>query len=98
FDFAGRYSRDGATPRRRVIATPAARRLASRRRTPLGLGAARLGQSLRARFDRPVRIIEAEPAVARFVGDDDDADMTAAFEPAEQDLFGEALLDMSLDT
>ncbi len=47
---------------RRLVATGAAgaRRLLPRRRAPLGLGAARLGQLLRPRLYRPVRIFEVE--------------------------------------
>src|SRR6516225_11638269 len=91
--FDERHFRNDAAPRRTAI-TATARRFPFRRRAPLGFGAAGLRQLLRPRLDRPVRVIEAELAVAGFVSDDDDTDMAAALEPAEQNLVCKRLLDV----
>src|SRR5215472_18772082 len=92
--------RDGAAARWRVVATWA-RRVAPwsgpRSGPALRLDAARLAQFFLPRLHRPVRIVEAELAVAGLVGDDDDTDMAAALEPAEQNLVGKRLLDVLLD-
>src|SRR6266550_2240315 len=92
--FYQRHVRNDAAPRRTVIA---ARRLTFRRRSPLGLGPVELRQLLRPRLARPIRVIEAELAVAGFIGDDDDTDMAAALESAEQNLVGQRFLDVLLD-
>src|SRR5262252_7419372 len=86
------HVRDGAAAWRRVVATWA-RRLAPRSGPALRLDAARFAQFFLPRLRRPVRIVEAELAVAGLVGDDDDTDMAAALEPAEQNLVGKSLLD-----
>src|SRR4029453_8020150 len=92
--FYQRHYRNDAAPRRTVIA---ARWLTFRRRAPLGLGAAGLRQLVRPRLDRPIRVIEAELAVAGFIDDDDDTDMAAALESAEQNLVGQRFFDVLLD-
>src|SRR5438034_11316449 len=90
-----RHFGNDAAPRRRVIA--AARRLTPWRRAPLGLDAARLRQLVRPRRHWSVGIVEAELGLAALLDDDDDAHMSAAFEPAEQHFLGQRLLDVLLD-
>src|SRR5215831_19695075 len=63
--------RDGAAARRRVVAAWA-RRLAPQSGPALRLGAARFAQFFLPRRHRPVRVVEAELAVAGLVGGDDD--------------------------
>src|SRR5262249_59360352 len=87
---------DGAAARRRVVATWA-RRLAPRSGPALRLDTTRFAQFFLSRRHPSVRIVEVELAVAGLVGDDNDADMAAALEPAEQNLVGKRLLDVLLD-
>src|SRR5690606_17558709 len=90
----------GPAARRPAIAAASAlrtrRRLRLARTAPLLAGAA-LGDLLGLGRHRPVEIFEAELVAALLVLDQDDADMAAALEPAEQHLVGERLLDMLLD-
>src|SRR5262249_19582490 len=78
----------------RTTATTAVRAATRLRRLAL----ARARQFLRLRRDRTFDELEADLVEARaLVLDDDDADMSAALEPAEQHFVSERLLDVLLD-
>src|SRR6185312_17155745 len=87
-----RHLRHGAAARRAAVVAVAARAL----RLLLDAGLARLARPLlrnllRLWRDWPFEELEAELVVAGLVLVDDDADMAAAFELAEQHLVGEPL-------
>src|SRR5712691_5550682 len=92
-----RYLRHRPAWRRRASIAPWAGRFVATGRPALGLGAGRLRDLLGLRRHRAVEIFEAELVEAGLVLHQDDADMPAGLELAEQHLVGERLLDGLLD-
>src|SRR5215211_4931433 len=88
-----RHLGDGAAAARRCAFGAGGLRTPRRAGPALGFG----WDLLRLRRDRAIEELEAELVASSLVRDDDDADVSAALELAEQNLVGEALLDMLLD-